>query len=181
MKVTIVGRVNVGKSTLFNRLIEEKKSTTSPVPGTTRDKLYGKCFWRGETFTLIDIGGFKKPETEQDLERAVQKQIETAIAEADLILFLIDIKEGIKKDDYQIAHKLKKLKKKTLLVLNKADNPRLRRLAEDQIFLKFGFGKPFVVSAINGSGLGDLLDRIVDKIKKKRSWNMPIRNLAGGN
>ncbi len=183
-KVAIVGRTNVGKSTLFNLLIGKKKSIISTEPGTTRDRIYGECFWRGETFELIDIGGLRKKEwADEEVEKEIQKQIEIALKEADLILFLLNIKEGIKKQDQQIAQKLKKLKKPIILALNKVDGPQLRESVEEQKFLKFGFGKPFLISALTGSGIGDLLDEIIKQLPEcpanratESAGNQAIRN-----
>lgn len=166
-KVVITGKVNVGKSTLFNRLIEEKKSIVSDEPGTTRDRIHGLCSWRGKSFELIDMAGLKKQKGEIDLlEKEIQKQIELAIEEADLILFLLDVKKVISADDREMAQRLRKLKKPLVFVLNKVDSPREREIIERENFLKLGLGKPLAVSAANGSGLGDLLDEIINHIKE---------------
>jgi GTP-binding protein len=162
-KVTIVGRPNVGKSTLFNRLIEEKKSIVSNLSGTTRDRIYGQCFWRGKCFELIDVGGLKIKKSDEILEKEIQKQIESAIKEGNLILFLLDGKVGITAEDREIARKLKKIKKPVLLVVNKIDSPKERKIVEEENFLKLGLGQPILVSAANGSGLGDLLDEMVNQ------------------
>jgi len=167
-KIVIVGRQNVGKSTLFNRLIEEKKSIVSVEPGTTRDRIYGTCSWQGKSFILVDIGGIRKI-IKGEIEKEIQKQITIALEEANLILFLLDDKEGITKEDREIAKELKKLKKPILLVLNKIDSPKERKKINEKNFLKLGLGKPFLVSAANGSGTGDLLDEIV-KYRDRDIW-----------
>jgi len=170
MKVAIVGRINVGKSTLFNRLIEEKKSLVSTLPSTTRDRIFGQCLWRGEKFELIDVGGINaKKQPPEILEKEIQKQIDIALKESDLILFLLDGKIGVTSDDREIAKKLKKLKKSTILVVNKIDSLRERQAVEKENFLKLGLGQPILISAVNGSGLGDLLDEIIKKLKKNKS------------
>jgi len=171
-KVALIGRVNVGKSTLFNCLIEQPKALVSSLPGTTRDRNYAHCWWRGEEFILVDTAGPIKTKNKkqkiknftESLEVAVRRQIELAISEADLILFILDIKAGILPVDQEIARSIRKSGKPIILVLNQADNQKLRKLADDPDYLKFGFGQPMPVSAINGSGTGDLLDEIVKKI-----------------
>ncbi len=172
--VVIIGRPNVGKSTLFNRLIEEEKAIVSEIPGTTRDLISGQCFWRDQRFTLVDTGGLEiiepkkikkiTPErikTLEDLGWLVEKRILALIKETDLIVFLVDTKTGPLPQEKKIALVLKKLKKPVLLVANKADNPDLREKAWDPAWQRLGLGQPLPVSAANGSGTGDLLDEIV--------------------
>lgn len=168
--IAIVGRANVGKSTLFNCLVEKPKALVSPIPGTTRDRNYGSCTWRDEEIVLIDTGGIveiknEKLKIKNYLEKEIKKQIDIAVAEADLILFVVDLKKGIVSKDLEFAKSLLKTKKPIILVGNKADSPKIRECAEDPKWLKLGLGKPIPVSAVTGSGVGDLLDEIVSKIK----------------
>ncbi len=168
-KVALIGRVNVGKSTLFNRLIIKPKAIVSKIPGTTRDRNYGLCKWQDKNFVLIDTGGLtdsKKElkDLELELEKKVKQQIIKAAEEADLILFVLDINEEISSFEQEISRIIKKTKKPALLVLNKADNPVRRELVKEFRWLQLGFGQPYSVSAINGSGSGDLLDQIVEKL-----------------
>ena len=189
--VALIGRVNVGKSALFNRLVERRKAIISKVPGTTRDRNYGQCLWRGEKFTLIDTGGITETKSTESLGQAIKRQIELAIQESDLILFILDIKEGLLPQDKGIASLIRKSnpeprrvqgyhaphvvhgKKPVILVLNKADGPRERRAGVDTEILKLGMDQPFFVSAINGSGIGDLLDKVVAKFKKIKKYPIP--------
>jgi GTP-binding protein len=167
-RIAIVGRANVGKSTLFNCLIEKPKALVSSVAGTTRDRNYGSCFWRGKELILIDTGGLVR-----HLEEETKKQVDIAIAEADLILFVVDLRGGLVNEDRQFAKLLLKTKKPIILVGNKADSFALRERAEEPDWLKFGLGKPAPVSAVNGSGTGDLLDEIISKIKKLKIKSKP--------
>ncbi|MCX6785407.1 MAG: ribosome biogenesis GTPase Der [Candidatus Komeilibacteria bacterium] len=157
IKVAIVGRANTGKSTLFNRLTEEKKAIVSNIPGTTRDRNYGQVLWRGETFILIDTGGVDLVH-EKELEKEVVKQAHFAISEADVILFMVDAKLGVTAQDKTVANILRKQTKPVLVVANKADNAGLKKQLAD--FYQFGLGEAFAVSAISGSGTGDLLDEV---------------------
>ena len=160
-KVAIVGRVNVGKSTLFNKMISQQKAITSTVAGTTRDRNYAICSWRDLDFEIIDTGGLN--EEIDAIDKAITKQIFLAAKEADLILFVADIKAGIMPDDKELIKKLKTYKKETILVLNKTDNNKLRNQSAE--FYKLNLGDPYLVSAANGVGTGDLLDAIVTKLK----------------
>jgi len=175
--VVIVGRPNVGKSTLFNLLIEERKALTSEIPGTTRDIITGKCSWRDKEFTLIDTGGLEiiepkkikkltreKIEQTKNLSLIIEKKIFSVLKEVDLILFLTDIKNGPLPQERKVALAIKRFQKPILLVANKADNPRLRERINDPNWLRLGLGKPIPVSAANGSGTGDLLDEIIKQI-----------------
>lgn len=174
VKIALIGQVNVGKSTLFNRLIEKDKAIISTVPGTTRDRNYGDCYWRGKKLVIIDTGGleFKKGPKGQ-LQEQVKKQINTAIDEADLIFFIIEtrplsklgIGPPISGFEREMSRLIKKSKKPSILVLNKADNPKKRKWGQSQKWLKLGFNKPMCISAANGSGIGDLLDKAFEKIK----------------
>ncbi len=159
--VAIVGRPNVGKSTLFNRLIGQRLAIVEDIPGITRDRLYGDTEWTGHHFTLIDTGGIEI-EGNTDISVQTRKQAEIAIAEADLILFLTDGKQGLQADDHEIAEYLRKSKKPVLLVVNKIDNVAMVQQIYD--FYELGLGDPLEISAVNGLNIGDLLDAIVEAI-----------------
>ncbi|MFA5128880.1 MAG: ribosome biogenesis GTPase Der [Patescibacteria group bacterium] len=163
--VAIVGRANVGKSTLFNRLLERPKAIVSPLAGTTRDRNYGQARWRGRDFEVVDTGGLEAAEF---FSGGIKKQVDIAIQKADLALFLVDLKDGLMPQDRAIAKFLKKLKKPVLLVGNKADTPKLFDEVENKEWLKLTFGKPLAVSAANGAGTGDLLDKIFKFLKKEK-------------
>lgn len=166
-KIALIGQTNVGKSTLFNRLISQSKAITSALPGTTRDRNYGLCSWQGEDITFIDTGGID--EKAEDFKEEVLKHIKIAIQEADFLFFVLEIRPPevpISNLEREIARLIKQSQKHCFLVLNKADNPRKREWGEDQHWLKMGFNQPFFVSALNGSGVGDLLDEVIDKIKE---------------
>ena len=170
-KVAIIGRINVGKSTLFNKLISEKKAIISPLSGTTRDRNYALCSWNKLDFNLIDTGGLE--DSQEEMNKAIAKQIKKAMREADLILFLVDSKTGLMPADNKIAKLLQKDKKPIILIANKADNKKLRNSIAE--FYKLNLGDPLPLSAKSGSGTGDLLDEIVKilnslkKPGKKRS------------
>ncbi len=153
--VAIVGRKNVGKSTIFNRLTGIKMSIVYKEPGVTRDRVYNEVEWCGRSFGLIDTGGFF-PDEEFPLARSIQKQIETALQEADLIYFVVDGRGGLKPGDEDISTELRKINKPVFLLVNKIDSERVRDNALE--FHKLGFEKMFPVSAEAGSGFGDLLD-----------------------
>ncbi len=168
-KVAIVGRANVGKSTLFNRLISENKALVSPIAGTTRDRNIGIAKWSGLEFELIDTGGLDIEKKDTGIiERSIIHQAEKAITTADLIMFVIDIKRGITPDDKKLALSLiqKGFRDKILLVANKADTQRMRQ-ADDLVY-KLNLGEPQMVSAANGSGSGDLLDMIHSRLPSKK-------------
>lgn len=162
--VAIIGRPNVGKSTLLNRLIKKKEAVVHDLPGVTRDRLYAECDWNGKEFLLIDTGGIVFGE-DDELVESVRKQAELAIKEADLILFVVDARTGVTREDEDIADLLRRYQKKVILVVNKVEN------AEDEArayeFLALGLGEPAFVSALHGIGTGDLLDRIVEEIPVK--------------
>jgi len=160
--VAIVGRPNVGKSTLFNRLIGERKAIVDDVSGVTRDRHYGVCDWNGREFVIVDTGGYVSY-SEDVFEKAIRRQVEIAIEEADLLLFMVDVATGITDEDESFAKVLRKSGKPVLVVVNKVDN--FNRLNESNIFYKFGFKELFPISSISGSGGGELLDRIVELIQ----------------
>lgn len=160
--VVLVGRVNVGKSTLFNRLLGVPHSLVSPYPGTTRDVQEALVSWRGIAFSLIDTGGLDAGAEPTGIFKQVITHAKHAIERADLILFITDAKDGMLPSDRQIARELRRHTEKTIMVVNKADNPTLRSHASEGT--RLGFGDPIAVSAINGAGTGDLLDCIVKRI-----------------
>ncbi|HPE43415.1 MAG TPA: ribosome biogenesis GTPase Der [Bacteroidales bacterium] len=154
----IVGRPNVGKSTFFNRLVQARQAIVEETSGVTRDRHYGRSDWNGKTFSLIDTGGYVVG-SDDIFEEEIRKQVALAIDEADVIFFVVDAREGIHVLDQEVANLLRQSKKKVLLVANKVDNPD--RIADAQEFYSFGLGEPFPISAINGSGTGELLDEMV--------------------
>jgi GTP-binding protein len=160
--VAIVGRPNVGKSTLFNRLIGARKSIVDDISGVTRDRQYGVSHWAGKEFTVIDTGGFVK-NSEDIFETAIREQVDIAIEEARLIVFMTDVKTGITDLDYEIADKLRAVNKPVILVVNKVDNHE--RLLEANEFWALGFDETFFVSSMTGSGTGDLLDAIAPHLE----------------
>lgn len=156
--IAIVGRPNVGKSTLFNRLTETREAIVDEQSGVTRDRHYGKSDWNGRTFSVIDTGGYVRG-SDDIFEGEIRKQVEIAIEEADIVLFVLDVEAGITDLDDAVAHLLRKSGKKVFLVANKVDHGGR---ANDAIeFYNFGLGEPMCISAINGSGTGELLDEIV--------------------
>jgi GTPase len=159
--VAIVGRPNVGKSTLFNRLVGQRVAIVEDIPGTTRDRVYGIGEWNGRRFTLVDTGGLEL-EPGSDLESRVQDQARVAIEEADLVLFVVDAAVGIAPLDYEVADRLRRAGKPTILVINKADNPR--REHEGAEFYALGFEPTITVSAQHGRSTGDLADLLVDML-----------------
>ena len=155
--VAIVGRPNVGKSTLFNRLTQTRQAITDEISGVTRDRHYGKCDWNGYDFSLIDTGGYVEG-SEDIFETEIRKQVELAIDEATVILFLVDAKTGITDLDYAIVSLLRKSNKKFVLGVNKVDNKTL--LDSSIEFFNLGLGDYIPLSSISGSGTGELLDEI---------------------
>ena len=156
--VAIVGRPNVGKSTLFNRLTQTRKAITDEFSGVTRDRHYGKSDWGGKEFSLIDTGGYVHF-SDDIFEIEIRKQVELAIEESDVILFLVDVKDGITDLDKEISQLLRKTSKKVLLVVNKIDNSELLNNAIE--FYNLGIGDYFAISSISGSGTGELLDELI--------------------
>ncbi|EQB63601.1 MAG: GTP-binding protein EngA [candidate division Zixibacteria bacterium RBG-1] len=162
--ITIIGRPNVGKSTLFNRIIKKRKAVVSHVPGVTRDRNYHLTKWNRKSFYLVDTGGLV-PQTEDLILKQVKAQAEIAISEADLILFMVDNQVGAQAVDLEIAKKLKKIQKKVILVVNKVDNPSQSN--EIHVLNKLGLGEPFPVSAVSGDNVADLLDEIVSHLPEE--------------
>ncbi len=178
--VAIVGRPNVGKSALFNRLTGMRKAIVEDVEGVTRDRIYGKADWNGKEFSLIDTGGYVK-DTDDVFEKEIREQVTLAIDEADIILFVVDATAGITPLDREVALLLHKTKKPVLLVVNKVDNTA--RMDDVWEFYSLGFDEVFPVSAINGSGTGELLDALVQKLPEEKEKNgeneRPVFAVAG--
>jgi GTP-binding protein len=156
--VAIVGRPNVGKSTLFNRLIESRTAIVHESSGVTRDRHYGKSIWNGVEFSVIDTGGYVEG-SDDVFEEEIRKQVLLAIDEADVLLFLVDVRDGITDMDKTVARLLRKGSKKTLVVVNKVDNNMQQYEAD--VFYSLGLGDLYKISSMNGSGTGDLLDDVV--------------------
>lgn len=159
--VAIVGRPNVGKSTLFNRLVGKKDAIVDEIAGVTRDRHYGITEWSGREFSVIDTGGYVT-NSDDIFEEEIRKQVILAIEESDVILFMVDVANGITDMDENLTHLLRKAKKKTLLIVNKVDNNN--QLYDAQIFYKLGLGEIFPISSISGSGTGELMDEIVKSL-----------------
>lgn len=167
-KIAIVGKPNVGKSTLFNRIIKRNKSIVHDTPGVTRDRIYSEAEWLNRQFTLIDTGGLTI--SDFDFKENIKIQVEYAINEANKIIFLVSSKDGIDKDDFFIAKMLKKTKnKKIFLAVNKSESNKSSQFLND--FYKLGFGEPIFISSSHGIGVGDLLDIIIDNDKSKEEEN----------
>ena len=162
--VAIVGRPNVGKSTLFNRLTESRQAIVDDQPGVTRDRNYGKSTWNGVDFSVIDTGGYVSG-SEDIFEEEIRRQANLAIQEADVILFLVDVESGVTDLDLAVASLLRKSKKPYITVANKVDNHQ--RALDANEFYSMGIDSIFCVSSINGSGTGDLLDELVNLLPKK--------------
>jgi len=159
--VAIVGRPNVGKSTLFNRLIGEKKAIIDDVSGVTRDRIYGECEWGGKIFNVIDTGGFVAHSSDV-FEKHIREQVLIAIEEADLLLFMVDASCGITDYDDDFAKMMRRHQKNVFLVVNKVDNPERAYMASE--FYSMGMEHMFQLSSISGSGTGELLDAVVERI-----------------
>jgi len=164
--VAIVGRPNVGKSTFFNRLLEERKAIVDDISGVTRDRQYGVTDWNGKTFNVIDTGGFV-PESDDVFEKEIKKQVLVAIQEANALVFVVDCTTGIMELDEAMANVLRRTSKPVYLLVNKVDNHD--RLMEATEFYSLGFEHIFFVSAMTGSGTGELLDAIAANIKEDDS------------
>jgi GTP-binding protein len=167
--VAIIGRPNVGKSTLFNRLVGERKAIVDNISGVTRDRIYGISEWNGKTFNVIDTGGFVT-NSEEIFEKEIRKQVHLAIQEANVLLFVVDAVVGITDLEQDITNMLRKSNKQVILVVNKVDNTS--RMYQASEFYGLGFEKVFFIASISGSGTGELLDAIVPFIE------MPVENLS---
>jgi GTP-binding protein len=168
--VAVVGRPNVGKSALFNRLTGRHTSIVEDVPGVTRDRLYGECEWGGRIFTLVDTGGLE-PASSVKMRKLVREQTEKAMDEASLLLFLVDGQEGINPIDQEVADAIRRSRKPVLLVVNKMESPRERDSLYE--FYSLGLGDPIFISAIHGTNTGDLLDLVLDMIREETSDASP--------
>lgn len=162
--VALVGQSNVGKSSLFNRIADEYKAIVSAIPGTTRDRNYADCSWRGKKFTLVDTGGLDVTKR-KELETAIRQQAEVAMTEADLLLIVADLQAPLSHDLRDLAKLIRQKKKPILFIANKADSAKDRQESADARWLSLGLGSPLPVSAASGSGVGDLLDLLVKKLK----------------
>ena len=160
--LALVGRPNVGKSTLFNRLTETRDAIVDPTSGVTRDRHYGKSLWNGKEFSVIDTGGYVIG-SDDIFEEEIRKQVVLATEEADIIAFLVDVKDGLNPLDEDVADLLRRTNKKVFLVANKVDNNA--RMIDINDFYSLGLGEIYCISSINGMGTGDLLDKIVEEFE----------------
>lgn len=165
--VALVGSPNVGKSTIFNRLIGTRLAIVDDMPGVTRDRMYGKCSWLEHEFYLIDTGGIEVKD--RPFQEEIRIQTEVAMEEADVIVFLADGNLGVTKDDMLVSRLLRKFKKPIILVVNKVDNRSKEANLDD--FYSLGLGEPLLVSGVHGIGIGDLLDKIVSYLPKNIETN----------
>ncbi len=172
--VAIVGRPNVGKSTLFNRLVQRREAIVDSVSGVTRDRHYGKSDWNGKEFSVIDTGGYAIG-SDDIFEEEIRKQVALAIDEADLIVFVVDVEDGITPMDAEVAKVLRKVKKPIFIAVNKVDNAM--RDADAVEFYNLGLGDYHTISSINGSGTGDLLDAIAAKIPEPEAVDLDNEDL----
>ncbi len=163
--VAIIGRPNVGKSTIFNRFTESQDAIVDEIAGVTRDRHYGKCLWNGREFNVIDTGGYIS-NSDDVFEEEICKQVLVAIDEADVILLLVDVTAGVTVSDIAVAQILQRSKKPVILVVNKVDNHQLAYQAPE--FYSLGLGDYFCISSINGSGTGDLLDAVLAKMPAEK-------------
>jgi len=168
--VAIVGRPNVGKSTLFNRLTDSREAIVDEISGVTRDRNYGMCNWNGVDFSVIDTGGYVQ-NSDDVFEEEINKQVLLAIEESDLILFMVDVTCGIHELDLSVAIILRRNKKQVMVVVNKVDNNE--RLMDATEFYNLGLGDYFALSSINGSGTGELLDAVVKHLPKEEPASFP--------
>jgi len=167
--VAIVGRPNVGKSTLFNRLIGERKAIIDNISGVTRDRIYGWSDWNGKNFTVVDTGGFVHG-SDDVFEAAIRSQVTIAIEEAEVIIFMVDVTTGITDLDEEVANMLRKSNKKIFVGVNKVDNNKRQLMANE--FWGLGFENTFFLSSISGSGTGDLLDAVVETLPEESDDDM---------
>ena len=173
--VAIVGRPNVGKSTLYNRLVGGREAITDDFSGVTRDRKYGFCEWNGKRFTVVDTGGFVHG-SDDVFEAAIRKQVNVALEEAAVVVFLVDVQTGITDLDASIANTLRRSKKPVMLVVNKVDNSRNHLEANE--FWALGFDNTFFIASISGSGTGDLLDAVVEHIENEEPLETELPKFA---
>jgi GTP-binding protein len=162
--VAIVGRPNVGKSTFFNRMIQKREAIVDSISGVTRDRHYGKSDWNGRNFTLIDTGGYVEG-SDDIFQKEIDKQVNLAIEEADVIVFMVDVMDGVTGMDEVIADLLRRSQKPIFLAINKVDNAQ--RLESTLEFYSLGFEQFYCISSVNGGGSGELLDDIVKKLPEE--------------
>ncbi len=162
--LAIVGRPNVGKSTIFNRFVGERTAIIEDTPGVTRDRIYGKCEWLTKQFRVIDTGGIQI--ADQPFQKEIRMQVDIAIEESDVILFVCDGKEGVTEDDRFVARLLQKSNKPVLLLINKIDDSS--KMADIYEFYQLGMGDPYPVSGIHGIGTGDILDKVIELLPEKK-------------
>lgn len=166
--VAIVGRPNVGKSTLFNRLIGERRAIVEDIPGTTRDRVYGSAEWVGVEFTVVDTAGLLDEQEQSadasiaEIAKRTREQAQSAMDEADVIVFMVDVKAGLTSGDYEVGDMLRRANKPVILAVNKADSMERRDASVE--FYNLGLGDPYPISSYHGNGTGDLLDRIVESL-----------------
>lgn len=169
--VAIVGRPNVGKSTFFNRLTESRQAIVDDMPGVTRDRNYGKVLWNGVEFSIIDTGGYVSG-SDDIFEDEIRRQVNLAIQESDLIIFVVDVESGISDLDISVYDMLRRNVKPVVTVVNKVDNHQ--RSLDANEFYSLGIDKLFCVSSINGSGTGDLLDEVIERLPKKEEVQLDL-------
>lgn len=177
--VAIIGRPNVGKSTLFNRLCGKKKAIVDDFSGVTRDRHYGESDWNGKRFQVIDTGGFV-PNSDEIFEKAIGEQVEIAMSEADILLFMVDVATGITDLDEAMTNILRKTDKPIFLIVNKVDNEKRRLEATE--FYSLGLGEIYLVSSVSGSGTGDLLDevcKLIPEEEEEEKSNIPAIAIMG--
>jgi GTP-binding protein len=172
--VAIVGRPNVGKSTLFNRLVQRREAIVDSVSGVTRDRHYGKSDWNGKEFSVIDTGGYVVG-SDDIFEDEIRKQVQLALDEADIIIFVVDVEQGITPMDSEVAKLLRKVKKPIFIAVNKVDNAM--RDADAVEFYNLGLGDYHTISSINGSGTGELLDALVEKMPEPEEVDLEKEEL----
>ncbi len=171
--IAIVGRPNVGKSTLFNRIIGERDAIVDPKSGVTRDRHYGTAEWNGKKFSIIDTGGYV-PDSDNVFEAAIREQVQIAIDEADVIIFVVDAVSGVTPIDIEIARILRQTKKKVILAVNKIDNEKLELYSSQ--FYELGLGEPFPISALHGRKVGDFLDEVVKDLPEVSEETQSLEN-----
>lgn len=168
--LAIVGRPNVGKSTFFNRLVQQRQAIVDETSGVTRDRHYGKTDWNGVEFSVIDTGGYVFG-SDDIFEEEIRRQVDAAIQEADVIVFMVDVKEGVTEMDKDVAELLRRSRKKVIVAVNKVDNTQ--RTYDIHEFYALGLGQVYGISSINGSGTGELLDDLVKEFKDSTGLEIP--------